>query len=209
MRIKILLSLWLLLQVVSVQSQPFHWATAATGIGYEYGTKATKDAAGNTYILGYFIGDSSSSSGGNTFEFNGVSYPANGRGDAFFAKLDSNKQLVWMKTIGGNVDLREVFDDLKKAGRRVYAGGGQYGIGGNGEMYELPGGQGSSSGGQREFVPVLARAAMAGKGSPGARPRKPSFNPISRPGACRCRMCRLNWVGRCAGSSGRCARAQR
>lgn len=102
MRIKILLSLWLLLQVVSVQSQPFHWATAATGIGYEYGTKATKDAAGNTYILGYFIGDSSSSSGGNTFEFNGVSYPANGRGDAFFAKLDSNKQLVWMKTIGGN-----------------------------------------------------------------------------------------------------------
>ena len=47
-----------------------------------------------------------------------------------------------MKTIGGNVDLREVFDDLKKAGRRVYAGGGQYGIGGNGEMYELPGGQG-------------------------------------------------------------------
>ena len=102
MRIKILLSLWLLLQVVSVQSQPFHWATAATGIGYEYGTKATKDAAGNTYILGYFIGDSSNSSGGNTFEFNGVSYPANGRGDAFFAKLDSNKQLVWMKTIGGN-----------------------------------------------------------------------------------------------------------
>lgn len=47
-----------------------------------------------------------------------------------------------VKTIGGNVDLREVFDDLKKAGRRVYAGGGQYGIGGNGEMYELPGGQG-------------------------------------------------------------------
>ena len=26
---------------------------------------------------------------------------------------------------------------------------------------QLPGGQGSSSGGQREFVPVLARAAMA------------------------------------------------
>jgi 2-dehydro-3-deoxyphosphooctonate aldolase (KDO 8-P synthase) len=31
---------------------------------------------------------------------------------------------------------------------------------------QLPGGQGTSSGGQREFVPVLARAAWRGRGGP-------------------------------------------
>ena len=34
---------------------------------------------------------------------------------------------------------------------------------------QLPGGQGSSSGGQREFVPVLARAAVPSGASTGAR----------------------------------------
>lgn len=100
MRIKILLALLLLLQVVSVQSQQFNWATAATGAGYQYGTKATYDAAGNTYIIGYCIGEVNDNT--NSFVYNGVTYPAVGRGDVFFAKLDTNKQLVWMKTIGGN-----------------------------------------------------------------------------------------------------------
>jgi uncharacterized repeat protein (TIGR01451 family) len=100
MRIKLLIAFSLLLQVFNVQSQQFDWAAAATGTGYEYGIKATKDAAGNTYIIGYSIG--ATNGNGNSFSYNDVTYPTVGRGDVFFAKLDTNKQLLWMKTIGGN-----------------------------------------------------------------------------------------------------------
>jgi len=93
--IKILLVLSVFLHVFSMQSQQFHWAAAATGTGYEYGTKATYDAAGNTYIIGYSIGNINTTT--NTFTYNGINYPTIGRGDVFFAKLDTNKQLVWMK----------------------------------------------------------------------------------------------------------------
>ncbi|HLP64758.1 T9SS type A sorting domain-containing protein [Flavobacterium sp.] len=100
MRIQLLLGLSLLFCMHSVQAQEVNWATAASGAGYEYGIKSTQDAAGNTYLIGYTIGDNSS--GSNTFLFNGVNYPVVGRGDVFFAKLDTAKQLVWMKTMGGN-----------------------------------------------------------------------------------------------------------
>lgn len=100
MRLKILLVVSILLQVTSGQSQQFTWASAVTGNGYEYGTKSTKDNSGNTYILGYSIGQANTNT--NTFSYNGLSYPMVGRGDVFFAKLDTNKELVWMKTIGGN-----------------------------------------------------------------------------------------------------------
>lgn len=100
MRLKILLVISILLQVISGKSQQFTWATAVTGDGYEYGTKSTKDNLGNTYIIGYTIGINSGTT--NTFTYNGQSYSTLGRGDVFFAKLNSNKELVWMKTIGGN-----------------------------------------------------------------------------------------------------------
>lgn len=100
MRIKIRLVLLVLLHAVSVQSQQFNWANAATGDGYEYGVETTKDAAGNTYFMGYSVGVSNGT--GNSFTYDGVSYPTIGRGDAFFGKLDASKQLVWMKTIGGD-----------------------------------------------------------------------------------------------------------
>ncbi|MBL0899036.1 MAG: hypothetical protein IBJ17_10125 [Reyranella sp.] len=45
-----------------------------------------------------------------------------------------------IRTIGGDVDLRAEFDKLKVTGRRIFSGDGQYGRGGSGEMYELPGG---------------------------------------------------------------------
>ncbi len=100
MRIKILLTLSILLSAFTAQSQPFTWAAAATGDGLEYGIKSTKDAAGNTYILGYSSAEINTTT--NTFEYDGVTYPMMGRGDVFFGKLDTNKQLVWMKTIGGD-----------------------------------------------------------------------------------------------------------
>lgn len=78
-----------------MQSQEFDWATHVTGDNFEYGVKAIKDATGNTYVIGYTTG--------SPFEYEGISYPTNGNGgDAFFAKLDINKELVWMKSIGGN-----------------------------------------------------------------------------------------------------------
>jgi hypothetical protein len=47
-----------------------------------------------------------------------------------------------VRTISGDVDLRKEFEELKVTGTRIYAGGGQYGKSGDGEMFELPGGQG-------------------------------------------------------------------
>lgn len=61
MRIKILLVLTLILQAFSAQSQQFNWAAAATGEGYEYGIKTTRDTAGNTYIIGHSVGEVNSS----------------------------------------------------------------------------------------------------------------------------------------------------
>ena len=90
----ILVCLLLLSQILTVQSQEFNWATPVTGDGNQWGVKAIKDALDNTYFIGY--------SRTSTFEYEGVTYQANGKGDAFFAKLDANKELVWMKTIGGN-----------------------------------------------------------------------------------------------------------
>ena len=62
---------------------------------------------------------------------------------------------------------------------------------------QLPGGQGSASGGQREFVPVLARAAVA-RGR-----RGPVHGNPSRPGARRSRTARTR------GRSTACARCSR
>ena len=95
MRTKLLLCISLILQVFSVQSQEFTWATAVSGAEYEYGIKAVHDIQGNTYIIGYTTG--------NPFTYQGITYPTHGNGgDAFFAKLDANKVLVWMKSVGGD-----------------------------------------------------------------------------------------------------------
>jgi len=104
MRKQLLLSFSLLFFIHSLQAQQFNWATVANGTGYEYGIKATKDASGNTYLIGYTIGDfnNNTNNNSNTFQYNGVSYSTIGRGDVFLAKLDVTKQLVWMKTMGGD-----------------------------------------------------------------------------------------------------------
>lgn len=93
-RIKTLFYLLLIIQVLSVQAQEFNWATPVTGDGYEFGVKIIKDALENTYILGYATDP--------TFEYEGITYTTNGDGDAFFAKLGPNKQLIWMKSVGGD-----------------------------------------------------------------------------------------------------------
>lgn len=93
-RTKTLFYLCLIIEVLSVQAQEFNWATPVTGDGYEFGVKIIKDALENTYILGYATDP--------TFEYEGITYTTNGDGDAFFAKLDPNKQLIWMKSVGGD-----------------------------------------------------------------------------------------------------------
>jgi len=95
MRTKITVCLFLIVQVFSVYSQEFTWATSVSGSDTEIGVKMVKDSSGDIYIIGH--------SRSNPFIYEGISYPTNGNGgDAFFAKLDTNKELVWMKSMGGN-----------------------------------------------------------------------------------------------------------
>src|SRR5690606_28011480 len=94
LRTTILLYLSLIVQILTVQSQEFNWATSVSGYDYEYGVKNIKDASGNTVLIGHTTGSS--------FEYEGVTYNTNGEGDAFFGKLNANKQLVYMKSIGGD-----------------------------------------------------------------------------------------------------------
>ncbi len=60
---------------------------------------------------------------------------------------------------------------------------------------QQPGGQGATSGGQREFVPVLARAAVAvGVAACSSRPIPiPTRRPPTGPTWCRCAGCRRCW----------------
>ena len=83
-----------MLQVFGLQAQEFDWANSVTGGEYEYGVKAIKNSLGETYFIGH--------STGNPFVYEGNEYYTNGRSDAFFAKLDSDKNLVWLKKIGGD-----------------------------------------------------------------------------------------------------------
>lgn len=94
MRIKNIFFLLTILQIFGLHSQEFQWATSVSGIGLEYGVKAIKNSQGETYFIGY--------STDNPFEYEGTEYYTNGRSDAFFAKLDVNKNLVWLKKIGGD-----------------------------------------------------------------------------------------------------------
>src|SRR5690554_5405506 len=94
MRIKRILFLLTILQVFGLHAQEFDWANSVTGGEYEYGVKAIRNSLGETYFIGY--------SSGNPFVYEGNEYYTNGRSDAFFAKLDAQKNLVWLKIIGGN-----------------------------------------------------------------------------------------------------------
>jgi hypothetical protein len=67
-----------------------------------------------------------------------------------------------VRTIGGDVDLRAEFERLKIGGKRVYGGRGQHGEGGDGELYELPGGMrvgfrmaNDTRTGQKRSIPTL------------------------------------------------------
>lgn len=113
MRIKTRLFLVAILQIFGLYAQEFDWANSVSGSEFEYGVKAIRNSLGETYFIGY--------STGNPFIYEGNEYFTNGRSDAFFAKLDSEKNLVWMKKIGGNdinypdiaIDIHiDPFDDI-------------------------------------------------------------------------------------------------
>lgn len=94
MRIKKILFLLTILQVFGLNAQEFDWANSVTGGDHEHGVKAIRNSLGETYLIGY--------STGNPFVYEGNEYYTNGRSDAFFIKLDSQKNLVWLKIIGGD-----------------------------------------------------------------------------------------------------------
>lgn len=94
MKTRFIFCLLFVFSVLSIQAQPFTWATGVSGTEYEYGVKSLQDANNNTYLLGHTTG--------NSFKYNNVTYPTNGKGDAFLAKLDANKALVWIKSMGGD-----------------------------------------------------------------------------------------------------------
>ncbi len=81
---------------LSAQNHVFEWATSAGGMGKDYSSCITTDAAGNVYTAGYFEG---------LVDFDpgiGISqlYTHGGK-DIFIQKVDSTGILVWVKQIGG------------------------------------------------------------------------------------------------------------
>lgn len=76
------------------KAQESTWATSVTSSDYEYGVDSDLDSKGNLFIIGYGTGPN--------LIMNTTSYSATGGGDAFIAKLDSNRQLLWFKPLGGN-----------------------------------------------------------------------------------------------------------
>ena len=104
MNMRILFCIILLIKFLSVQSQNFNWAASVTSGGTEYGIKSVKDASGNTYLIG--------TTSLSNFKYQGIIYSTNGFGDTFFAKLDPNKSLIWMKSIGTSDSSSDEAEDI-------------------------------------------------------------------------------------------------
>lgn len=68
------------------------WAQKAGGTGSERGLSIKTDAAGNSYITGYFYGSST---------FGSITINSAGAQDAFIAKYDNAGTCLWAKSAGG------------------------------------------------------------------------------------------------------------
>jgi len=70
------------------------WAKSAGGNDSDIGNSIATDAAGNTTITGYF--------GSPTITFGATTLANNGGGDIYIAKFDTNGNVLWAKSAGGN-----------------------------------------------------------------------------------------------------------
>jgi len=78
------------------------WAQKAGGsAASERGRAIAVDAAGNSYVCGYFYTQAT---------FGSITVTSNGGYDAFLAKYNSAGTVQWVKSIGGSLDEDEAFD---------------------------------------------------------------------------------------------------
>lgn len=69
----------------------FIWTARVGGTASDIGNSIATDAAGNSYVTGYFR---------NTATFGSTTLTATGPADSFFAKLDANGNFLWAKRVG-------------------------------------------------------------------------------------------------------------
>ncbi|MCK9310046.1 MAG: hypothetical protein M0P99_07215, partial [Candidatus Cloacimonetes bacterium] len=89
------------------------WAKRAGGTGFDYGQAITSDAAGNTYVSGYFEG---------TASFGSTNLTSSGYVDIFVTKIDANGNWLWAKRAGGT-DWDEGFAITSDAAGSTYLSG--------------------------------------------------------------------------------------
>ena len=76
------------------QTPVWEWAQGAGGTGYESGNAIAVDAAGNSYVAGYFEG---------TISVGGTAHTSYGNGDIFIAKLSPGGDWLWFRQAGGSL----------------------------------------------------------------------------------------------------------
>lgn len=82
-----------------VHAQEFDWAKSVGGSNNDEGKSIAVDATGNVYTTGYFSGTVDFDPGSGTTNLTAI-----GDQDIFIQKLDSDGNLVWAKSVGGNMD---------------------------------------------------------------------------------------------------------
>lgn len=115
---KILLSIFLVISTfLKLFSQELIWAYNIGSVGFDAAYSLKTDDVGNVYIAGTFVGmvDFDPGIGVSTLT-------ATGGSDAFFAKYDSNGNLIWVKHIGGNLAERSSALALDTDGNIIVTG---------------------------------------------------------------------------------------
>ena len=94
LKITFIVTMFLFIAVCAYAQAPeWQWATKAGGSSADEGHGITIDAAGNTYVIGYFE---------ETATFGSFSLTSSGSSDIFVAKMDANGIWQWATKAGGS-----------------------------------------------------------------------------------------------------------
>jgi hypothetical protein len=95
----LLLSCFFFLLIFASHGQSLRWASRFGSFNNDEGCSITTDKDGNVYTTGWFMGTADFDPGNNWYNL--VSAGGNINANAFIQKLDSQKNFIWAKRLGG------------------------------------------------------------------------------------------------------------